>query len=52
MGNVPPGMGGEGGPPGENANPNSKGDGKDDPDKKKKKRFETNFANDGIIQRF
>lgn len=40
MGNVPPGMGGEGGPPGENANPNNKGDGKDDPNKKKKKRFE------------
>mmetsp|Transcript_25302 Transcript_25302/g.45585 ORF Transcript_25302/g.45585 Transcript_25302/m.45585 type:complete len:454 (-) Transcript_25302:114-1475(-) len=40
MGNVPPGMGGEGAPPGDNANANNKGDGKDDADKKKKKRFE------------
>jgi 26S proteasome regulatory subunit T2 len=32
MGNVPPGMGGEGGPPGDKKD--------DDPDKKKKKRFE------------
>jgi len=39
MGNVPPGMGGEGGPPGGN-NANDKGDGKEDADKKKKKRFE------------
>lgn len=39
MGNVPPGMGGEGGPPGGN-DPNNKGDGKDGEDKKKKKRFE------------
>jgi len=33
-------MGGEGAPPGDNANANNKGDGKDDADKKKKKRFE------------
>ena len=40
MGNMPPGMGGD--PPGENGNPNNKGDGKGggDDDKKKKKRFE------------
>lgn len=41
MGNVPPGMGGEGGPPGQGNNPNNKGDGKGgEDDKKKKKRFE------------
>ena len=41
MGNVPPGMGGEGGPPGGNDPANGKGDGKDGAnDKKKKKRFE------------
>jgi len=35
MGNVPPGMGGEGAPSGENNNPN-KGASKDEQDKKKK----------------
>ena len=37
MGNIPPGMGGEAPPGGDN---NPKGDGKDGEDKKKKKRFE------------
>ena len=37
MGNIPPGMGGEAPPGGDN---NAKGDGKDGEDKKKKKRFE------------
>mmetsp|Transcript_3375 Transcript_3375/g.7056 ORF Transcript_3375/g.7056 Transcript_3375/m.7056 type:complete len:453 (-) Transcript_3375:20-1378(-) len=50
MGNVPPGMGGEGGPPGgAGADPNNK---KDDAEKKKKKkRFEPRPANRGRRRR-
>jgi 26S proteasome regulatory subunit T2 len=40
MGNMPPGMGGEGTPPGGDSSRNSNKDNKDNEDKKKKKRFE------------